>query len=137
MVLSASDNVTFFRVQLNCNYVVYVVASKSFLFSLVFPRQNCSHFWRQMPLCFLLRSQRSPEIPSYKKKINYTLLRCTFSGESGKTSVRPSLSWMVGYSLLFCVFYSLTALLLLKGSGDLKYGPCPPARDWGSRVSNL
>ena len=28
-------------------------------------------------------------------------------------------------------------MLLPKCSGDLKYGPCPPARDWGSRVSGL
>ena len=27
--------------------------------------------------------------------------------------------------------------LLLKCSTDLKYGPCPPARDWGSGVSGL
>ena len=34
-------------------------------------------------------------------------------------------------------FYSLILLLLPKGSSDLKYGPCPPARDFGSRVSSL
>ena len=28
-------------------------------------------------------------------------------------------------------------MLLPKWSGDLKYGPCPPARDFGSRVSRL
>ena len=27
--------------------------------------------------------------------------------------------------------------LMPKWSSDLKYGPCPPARDWGSRVSGL
>ena len=32
---------------------------------------------------------------------------------------------------------ALCALLLPKWSGDLKYGPCPPARDFGSRVSGL
>ena len=31
----------------------------------------------------------------------------------------------------------LALLLLLKCSIDLNYGPCPPARDWGSRVSGL
>ena len=31
----------------------------------------------------------------------------------------------------------MTSLLLPKWSGDLKYGPCPPARDFGSRVSGL
>ena len=34
----------------------------------------------------------------------------------------------------FCLWISL---LLPKWSSDLKYGPCPPARDWGSRVSGL
>lgn len=31
----------------------------------------------------------------------------------------------------------MTSLLLPKWSSDLKYGPCPPARDFGSRVSGL
>ena len=35
----------------------------------------------------------------------------------------------------FCDFYFLTSLLLPKWSSDLKYGPCPPAPDFGSRVS--
>ena len=38
---------------------------------------------------------------------------------------------------LFYDFISLTSLLLPKLSGDLKYGPCPLARDFGSRVSGL
>ena len=37
----------------------------------------------------------------------------------------------------FYDFISLTSLLLPKWSSDLKYGPCPPARDFGSRVSGL
>ena len=43
----------------------------------------------------------------------------------------------VGYTLLFCNFISLSLLLLPKWSGDLKHGPCPPTRDFGSRVSGL
>ena len=31
----------------------------------------------------------------------------------------------------------LTLLLLPKCSSDLNFSPCPPARDWGSRVSGL
>ena len=31
----------------------------------------------------------------------------------------------------------LALLLLPKCSHDLNNGPCPPARDWGSRVSGL
>ena len=37
--------------------------------------------------------------------------------------------------LAFIVFLAL--LLLPKYSTDPNYGPCPPARDWGSCVSNL
>ena len=38
----------------------------------------------------------------------------------------------------FFGFLRFLALPLLpKQSGDLNYGPCPPARDWGSRVSGL
>ena len=46
-------------------------------------------------------------------------------------SVRPS------HFTFFYHFISLTSLLLPKWSGDHKYGPCPPARDFGSRVSGL
>ena len=54
-------------------------------------------------------------------------------------SVRRSVGRSVGWShfTFFYVFYSLTSLLLPKWSSDLKYGPCPPTRDWGSRVSGL
>ena len=37
----------------------------------------------------------------------------------------------------FYDFYFWTSLLLPKWSCDLKYGPCPPAHDFGSRVSGL
>ena len=44
----------------------------------------------------------------------------------------------VGHTLLFFYdFIFLTSLLLTKWSGDVKFGPCPPARDFGSRVSGL
>ena len=59
-------------------------------------------------------------------------------------SVGQSVGWSVGRSVgrsvtlyFFYDFISLTSLLLPKWSGDLKYGPCPPARDFGSRVSGL
>ena len=51
-----------------------------------------------------------------------------------------SVSRSVGLSVtlyLFYDFYFWTSLLLPKWSSDLKYGPCLPARDWGSRVSGL
>ena len=58
-------------------------------------------------------------------------------------SVGQSVCWSVGRSVTFYFFYFFyefyfwTSLLLPKWSGDLKYGPCPPARDFGSRVSGL
>ena len=52
-----------------------------------------------------------------------------------------SVCLLIGHILLsfmiFYHFYSLTLLLLPKWSGDLKYGPCPPARNFGSRVSGI
>ena len=47
----------------------------------------------------------------------------------------PSVGW--SHFTFFYDFISLTSLLLPKWSSDLKYGPCPPARDFGSRVSGL
>ena len=52
----------------------------------------------------------------------------------------PSVGWLVGWSVTLYFFYdfiSLTSLLLPKWSNDLQYGPCPPARDFGNRVSGL
>ena len=51
-----------------------------------------------------------------------------------------SVGRLVGWSVTLNFFYdfiSLTSLLLPKWSDNLKYGPCPPARDFGSRVSGL
>ena len=52
-------------------------------------------------------------------------------------SVGRSVGRLVGHTLLFYHFIFLTLLLLPKWSGDLKYGPCPPTRDFGSHVSGL
>ena len=43
----------------------------------------------------------------------------------------------VGHILLFLgiIFFDPTAPAQMPG--NLKYGPCPPARDWGSCVSSL
>ena len=54
-----------------------------------------------------------------------------FVGPSVRRSVGPS-------HFTFSAFMGFLAIPLLpKYSTDLKYGPCPPARDWGSRVSGL
>ena len=57
--------------------------------------------------------------------------------------LNPLVGWLVGRSVcrshfnFFYDFISLTSLLLPKWYGDLKNGPCPPACDFGSRVSSL
>ena len=56
---------------------------------------------------------------------------CPFVHLSVRRSVGPS-------HFTFLALMGFLALLLLpKCSTDLNYGPCPPARDWGSRVSGL
>ena len=55
---------------------------------------------------------------------------------SVRRSIRRSIRRSV--TLYFSALMGFLALLLLpKCSTDLEYGPCPPARDWGSRVSGL
>ena len=49
--------------------------------------------------------------------------------------VRRSVGW--SHFTFFYDFIFFTSLLLPKWSGDLIYGPCPPTRDFGSRVSGL
>ena len=58
---------------------------------------------------------------------------------SVRRSVRPLVRPSVGPShFTFSASMGFLAIPLLpKCSTDLKYGPCPPARDWGSRVSGL
>ena len=48
-----------------------------------------------------------------------------------RLSVRPS------HFTFFGFLRSLASLLLHKWCIDLNHGPCPPARDWGCRVSGL
>ena len=50
---------------------------------------------------------------------------------------RPTETALRTHILLFYDFYFFTSMLLPKWSSDLKYGPFPPARYWGSRVSGL
>ena len=60
---------------------------------------------------------------------------------SVRWSVRRSVRRSIGLSVtlyFFGVYVFFFAIPLLpKCATDLKYGPCPPARDWGSRVSGL
>ena len=49
----------------------------------------------------------------------------------------PFVRRLVSHTLLFYEFLFWTSLLQPKWSSDLKYGPCSPARNLGSRVSGL
>ena len=54
--------------------------------------------------------------------------------------VRWLVGCLVGRSVTFYFFYdfiSLTPLLMPKWFSNLKHGPCPPIRDFGSSVSAL
>ena len=59
-----------------------------------------------------------------------------FVGPSVGPSVHRSVRWSVTlyFFWVFAVF-GLTAPAQMWS--DLNYGPCPPARDWDSRVSDL
>ena len=52
-------------------------------------------------------------------------------------TLQPAMSVRRSHFTFFYDFISLTSLLLPKWSSDFKYGPCPPARDFGSCVSGL
>ena len=57
--------------------------------------------------------------------------------QSACRSVHQSVRWSVGPShfTFFLFLRSLASLLLPKWSSDLRHSPCPPARDWDSRVT--
>ena len=67
-----------------------------------------------------------------------------FVSRSVGLSVHPLVRLLVGRSVcpsvtlyFFGFFRSLASLLLPKWWSVLKYGPCPPARDFGNRASGL
>ena len=77
-----------------------------------------------------------------RKRISYEIIFSRMLRYSAPRCVHPSIHWSVSRSVgpshyyLFYVFFT-TSLLLHKRSSDAKYGPCPTAREWGSRVSGL
>ena len=105
----------------------------SFLFSLFFFFYR--HFSCVAPPTFSVDSNKTTRLVS---TILSRVLR-----DSTTHSVRLSVGWSVGRLVSrsrFTFFYdyiSLTSLHLPKWSSDLKCGPCPPARDFGSRLSGL
>ena len=60
-----------------------------------------------------------------------------FSRVHATLQLALSVGWLVCHVLLFFMILFFDPLLLPKWSSDLKYGPCPPTRDLGSRVSGL
>ena len=64
-------------------------------------------------------------------RVHATLHPALSVRRSVRLSVSPSHFTFLGF------LRSLASLLLPKSCIDLNYGPCPPARDWGSRVSGL
>ena len=79
----------------------------------------------------------------------YSTTRSDFWSRARDSTTRfvcRSVGWSVGWSVgqlvgrshfTFFFHFTLTSLLLPKWSGDHKYGPCPPARDFGSHTSGL
>ena len=72
----------------------------------------------------------------YSKDRGELLVACTRLYTPTYPSVCRSVGRLVGCSFYFFYIF-FTSLLLPKWSSDLKYGPCPPTRDLGSRVSGL
>ena len=72
----------------------------------------------------------------YFKKINHQKF-LIFSCVHATLHLALSVGWFVTLYFFFYDFYFWTSLLWLIWSSDFKYGPCPPARDFGSRVSGL
>ena len=72
---------------------------------------------------------------SFTFHLQHFLVACTHLYKS----LCPLVCWLVGRShfTFFLWFYFFDSLHLAKWSGDLNYGPCPHARDFGSHVSGL
>ena len=109
-----------------------------------FFRRFLSIFWTTIPAC--KTENRSPPLPgSHYIAFSHYLHRNeipTFQSRATRLYsplcrfVRPTICWSVCHSFSGLTGIS-TLLLLPKYSTDLKYNPCPPARNWGSRVYGL
>ena len=82
-------------------------------------------------LCSLLKVKRPLSLVACYATLQPALSVRPSARPSYRPLVRPSHFNFLG------VLRSLASLLLPKWWRGLKYGPCPPARDLGSRVSGL
>ena len=108
-----------------CSSITFLFFSILFLFFL-FSSFSFSSFFPFLPFSFLF--------------VSLFLFFHLFSRVHATLQPTLSVGRSVGRSVTLYFFYDfiiLTSLRLPKWSGDLKYGPCPPARDFGSRVSGL
>ena len=103
---------------------------------------NCSHsqFFRHTP--FQYRCRFPPtlvRILDFLSSLRYLFSRVLLDSTPCFVgpSVGPSVRRAVRHFTFSGFLRFLASLLLPKWSGDLNYGPCPPARDWGSRGSGL
>ena len=133
--------------------IEHVFLASLFSFSLLFMIATTSSIAMRHPGCVVIKntcfeankcwtfSREWLFLGQYKGK-HYFLVACYATLHPALSvcllSIHPSVRPSVYPSYYFFKFLrSLASLLLPKWSSDLKYCPCPPARDWGSRVSGL
>ena len=102
-----------------------------FQFSILFNRNSILFFDNFFNFPLLLLSLL------FNRDNNFLFLVACYATLHPALSVRPSVGPSVRHTTFLALMGFLTLLLLPKCSVDLNYGPCPPARDWGSRVSGL
>ena len=89
-----------------------------------------------MWLCVCGGGRNCMPLPIHLRLLNATRLYTPLC-RSIHLLVRASVRLSVRLSHFTFFLLSLASLLLSKWSSDLKYSPCPPTCDWGSRVSDL
>ena len=110
-----------------------------------FLKKNVEKRFFMYDMCFYVLSTLSNWAASWNMKGSFKhpycpLLLGDLSGSHITLSTTPPIRFLdtcIQFLTVFSWSYFLTPLLLPKLSSDLKYSLCPPARDWGSRVTGL
>ena len=106
----------------------------------IMQRQIWTYFWIKAfslwPKPPLLQTRTDTWLPNFcvkenRLKVPRSLVACTRLYNPLCPLVGRSVVWSVTF------YFFMTSLLLPKWFSDLKYGPYPPARNFGSRVSGL